>query len=151
LLVNDGKGRFRDRGIEAGVAFNSMGEAAGSMAAAVGDCTGDGLDDIFVSRLGFGSLVVARADGRYDDNMMGSALGALTRRYVGWGNNLFDMDNDGDLDLFIANGDALYLLGSECLLLENDGKGRFSDAGTQGACFQVKYRGRGSIMTGAWT
>lgn len=147
LLLNDGKGRFRDCALEAGVAFNAMGEAAGSMAASVGDCNGDGLQDIFVSRLGFGSLFIRQSGTVAADLMMASGLGALTRSFVGWGNNLVDFDNDGDLDLFIANGDALYLLGSECLLLENDGKGQFTDAGKKGgACFGVKIRGRGSAV-----
>lgn len=147
LLVNDGHGRFRDAGLESGVAFNAMGEAAGSMAAAVGDCDGDGRQDLFVSRLGYGSLYLAREKGGFEDQMMASGLGALTREYVGWGNNFLDMDNDGDLDLLIANGDALYLLGAECLLLENDGQGGFVDAGAKaGMCFRVKVRGRGTAV-----
>ena len=55
-----------------------------------------------------------------------------------------DYDNDGDLDLVIANGDALYLIGSECLLLENDGTGCFVDASSKGgAAFRTPVRGRG--------
>jgi hypothetical protein len=147
LLVNDGRGHFRDRAMELGVAFNAMGEAAGSMAAAVGDCDGDGRQDLFVSRLGYGSLFISRPTGGYDDQMLRSGLGSLTRDYVGWGNNFLDMDNDGDLDLFVANGDALYLLGSECLLLENDGDARFKEPrGKGGSCFRIKVRGRGSAV-----
>jgi hypothetical protein len=145
LLVNDGKGHFQDRALEAGVAFNAMGEAAGSMAATIGDCNGDGLEDVFVTRLGYGSLYLGRPSGLYDDAMMGSSLGALTRRFVGWGGSFLDIENDGDLDLFIANGDALFLLGSEMLLLENDGSGKFSDGAKRGgAVFSAKVRGRGA-------
>ena len=43
LWLNDGQGRFRDVALEAGVAFNSIGEAPGSMNAAVGEVNGDGL------------------------------------------------------------------------------------------------------------
>jgi hypothetical protein len=147
LLLNDGKGHFKEIGAESGVAFNAMGEAAGSMAAAIGDCNGDGLDDMFVTRLGYGSLYVGTKSGLYEDRMMPSGLGALTRRFVGWGGNFLDFDNDGDLDLTVANGDALYLLGSECLLLENDGNGRFVDAsGKGGAVFRTPVRGRGSAV-----
>ena len=43
--------QFKDMAPQAGVAFNAMGEAAGSMASTIGDCNGDGYDDIFVTRL----------------------------------------------------------------------------------------------------
>ena len=147
LLVNDGKGHFKDIALEAGVAFNSMGEAAGTMAAAMGDCNGDGRQDILVTRLGFGSLYLGTTRGAYDDRMSASGLGALTARFVGWGGNFLDFDNDGDLDIFIANGDAHYLLGVESLLLENDGAGHYTDASAKGGnYFKTKVRARGSAV-----
>ncbi len=109
LLVNDGKGRFTEMAMKVGIAFNALGEAAGSMTAAVGDCNGDLLPDILVSRLGYGSLYLATPRGLYNDQMMASGLGRLTAEYVGWGSNFLDFDNDGDLDIFIANGDAHHL------------------------------------------
>jgi hypothetical protein len=42
LLINDGHGHFHDEAMKRGVAFNALGEAAGSMTAAIGDCNGDG-------------------------------------------------------------------------------------------------------------
>ena len=147
LLVNDGRGHFRDLAPQAGVAFNAMGEAAGSMAASIGDCNGDGYEDIFVTRLGYGSLYLANAKGRYEDRMLASGLGSLTARLVGWGGCFLDFDNDGDLDIFIANGDAHYLVGWESLLLENTGEGKYIDAAEKGgAYFRTKVRARGSAV-----
>ena len=147
LLVNDGHGRFKDMALQAGVAFNAMGEAAGSMAATVGDCNGDGWQDLLVTRLGYGSLYMGTPKGVFDDCMAVSGLGALTSRFVGWGGNFLDFDNDGDLDIFIANGDAHYLLGWESLLLENKGDGTFADASARGgAYFSTKVRARGSAV-----
>jgi hypothetical protein len=80
LLVNDGKGHFKDNAPVAAVAFNAMGEAAGSMAATIGDCNGDGFDDIFVTRLGYGSLYLGNSKGVYDDRMMASGPRKLDRR-----------------------------------------------------------------------
>ena len=147
LLVNDGKGHFKDLAPQAGVAFNAMGEAAGSMAATIGDCNGDGLDDILVTRLGYGSLYMGTAKGIYDDRMMASGLGSLTAQFVGWGGCFLDYDNSGRLDILIANGDAHYLVGWESLLLENRGDGTFTDAAAKGgAYFRTKVRARGSCV-----
>jgi hypothetical protein len=147
LLANDGKGHFKDIALEAGVAFNAMGEAAGSMAATIGDCNGDGYDDILVTRLGYGSMYMGTAKGVYDDRMMASGLGSLTAQFVGWGGCFLDFDNDGDLDIFIANGDAHYLVGWESLLLENRGDATYVDAAAKGgAYFKTKVRARGSAV-----
>ncbi len=147
LLVNDGKGHFKDEAPEAGVGFNAMGEAAGSMAATIGDCNGDGREDILVTRLGYGSLYMGTTNGIYDDRMMASGLGSLTAQFVGWGGCFLDFDNSGKLDIFIANGDAHYLVGWESLLLENRGDGTFTDAAAKGgAYFTTKVRARGSAV-----
>jgi hypothetical protein len=147
LLVNDGKGHFKDVAPEAGVAFNAMGEAAGSMAATIGDCNNDGQEDILVTRLGYGSLYMGTTKGMFDDRMMASGLGSLTAQFVGWGGCFLDFDNSGKLDIFIANGDAHYLVGWESLLLENRGDGTFADAAAKGgAYFTTKVRARGSAV-----
>ena len=147
LWLNDGKGHFRDVALEAGVAFNSIGEAPGSMNAAIGDVDQDGLIDILVTRLGYGSLYLRRPGGHYDDRMWASGLGRLTQRYVGWGGALLDFDNNGRRDIFIANGDAFTLEGTLPLLLENLGQAQFTNAVARGGrAFQQKLNGRGSAV-----
>jgi hypothetical protein len=147
LLVNDGHGHFQERAKEMWVAFNALGEAAGSMAAAIGDCNGDLIPDILVSRLGYGSLYIGSTNKTFTDQMLASGLGPLTAQYVGWGSNFLDFDNDGDLDIFVANGDAHHLVGWESLLLENNGEVKFTDAANKGgAYFRAKIRARGSLV-----
>jgi enediyne biosynthesis protein E4 len=147
LLVNDGHGHFHDQALKLGVAFNALGEAAGSMAASVGDCNGDGLPDILVSRLGYGSLYMGSQQGIFIDQMMLSRLGSITAQFVGWGCNFLDFDNDGDLDILIANGDAHHLVGWESLLIENEGDGKYVDARQKGGVFfETKIRARGSAI-----
>jgi enediyne biosynthesis protein E4 len=147
LLVNDGKGHFQEIGVKAQVAFNALGESAGSMTAAVGDYNGDGLPDILVSRLGYGSLYMGHTNRIFEDRMMASGLGPITAQYVGWGSNFIDYDNDGNLDAFIANGDAHHMVGWESLLLHNKGDGTFEDAAEKGgAYFKTKIRARGSYL-----
>ncbi|MGC8829814.1 MAG: CRTAC1 family protein [Verrucomicrobiia bacterium] len=147
LLENDGKGHFKECALKLGIAFNALGEAAGSMTAAIGDINGDLLPDILVSRLGYGSLYVQTPSLSFQDRMMSSGLGQITAQYVGWGCNFLDFDNDGDLDAFIANGDAHHMVGWESLLLENDGSGKFQDAHSKGGnYFSTKIRARGSVV-----
>lgn len=147
LWLNDGQGRFHDVAIEAGAAFNSIGEAPGSMNAAIGDANGDGLMDLFVTRLGYGSLYMRTPQGFYEDRMWASGLGRLTQKYVGWGGVFLDFDNDGDLDLCMANGSAFVLDGTDTLLLENDGTARFTDASAKGGVvFRTPISGRGNAV-----
>lgn len=147
LLVNDGHGHFHDEAPRRGVAFNALGEAAGSMTAAVGDCDGSGIPAILVSRLGYGSLYMRTAQGDCIDRMMTSGLGALTAQYVGWGCNFIDFDNAGKLDVFIANGDAFRMVGWQSLLLENDGHAHFKNAVEKGgAYFRTPVRARSSVV-----
>lgn len=84
---------------------------------------------------------------------MQSGLASLTRSFVGWGTHFLDYDNDGNLDLVIANGhineviehtrqDVSYR--EPLLLLHNDGHGNFENvARLAGPVFQEKFRGRG--------
>ena len=147
LWLNDGKGMFHEAGIEKGVAFNSIGEAPGSMNAAIGDVNNDGMPDLFITRLGYGSLYLHNSKGLYDDRMWASGLGLLTQNYVAWGGVFLDFDNDTDLDLMVANGDAFTIDGTKSLLLDNDGKAKFSDASAMGGSyFQKKINGRGNAV-----
>ncbi len=147
LLVNDGTGHFTDAAVARGVAFNALGEAAGSMGAAVGDANGDGWPDLLVTRFGYGSLYLGATNGLFTDHMVASGLGALTAQFVAWGGVFVDFDNDRDEDVFIANGDSHYLVGWRSLLLENRGDGTFIDvAEAGGEVLRAKLRGRGAAV-----
>ncbi|MFI5180051.1 MAG: CRTAC1 family protein [Thermoanaerobaculia bacterium] len=147
LLINDGKGHFTDAAVDMGVAFSQDGEAAGSMAAAVGDVNGDGFPDILVTSTSFGSLYLGSKSGLFEDKVMSSGIARLKGQYTSWGGDLLDFDNDGKLDAFIANGDLHYMIGWESLLLENRGDGTFTDASARGgAFFRTRLRGRGSAV-----
>jgi hypothetical protein len=76
-----------------------------------------------------------------------SGVAVLCGQYTGWGGLLNDYDNDGYVDLFIANGDPHHLYLEEAVLARWDGKSRFVDmARRSGDFFSHKYVGRGAAF-----
>ena len=135
---NVGKGRFEDRGIETGLAFGQNGQGVSSMGPAVGDVNRDGRLDILIPDMDYMSLLVWR-DGLYEDQVNRSNIAVLCGQYTGWGGVLFDYDNDGHLDVFIANGHPHHEYPENAVLLRNDGKAVFADvASRSGEYFGTK-------------
>jgi hypothetical protein len=145
LLANDGKGQFSDVALLAGVGFNQFGAADGSMGAAAGDCSGDGRPDLFVTRFGKASLYINSPQAFFEDRVQPAGILQLSSQFTGWGGNFLDFDNNGTLDLFIANGDPHFLNGMPPLLFENRGGGAFVDASARsGSLFKKPFNARGS-------
>lgn len=145
LLANDGKGQFSDVALLAGVGFNQFGAADGSMGAAVGDCSGDGRPDLFVTRFGKASLYINSPQAFFEDRVQPAGILQLSSQVTGWGGNFLDFDNNGTLDLFIANGDPHFLKGMPPLLFENRGGAAFVDASARGGpLFKKTFNARGS-------
>lgn len=147
LLLNQGDGQWSEEGLGAGVAMGENGEQTSAMAADVGDIDGDGHLDLVVSDTAFGAFYRRVRPGFFVDEVMQSGIGPLSGQYVSWGQNLIDFDNDGDLDLFVANGGLHHVVGWEDLLLRNTGQGRFEDASDDGGpYFTAQHVGRSSII-----
>ena len=147
LFRNDGAGRLVDVGLGAGVAVNDDGLPTGSMHGTVGDFDGDGVADLLVVDLRHGALYRGVGGGLYRDVTAASGVKAAFDGKGAWAAAFLDYDNDGDLDLFSANGTADVLELQPPLLLDNDGAGRFSDEGGQhGAYFRGKRSGRGAAV-----
>jgi enediyne biosynthesis protein E4 len=145
---NDGIGRFTEIAARIGVAGNDEGKPTGSMHGSIGDVDGDGLVDLLVSDLEYGCLYRNLGNGFFEDITRRSGIATHFSGKGQWAVNLFDYDNDGDLDIYATcgNGEALVL--QYPLLLENDGKGNFRNAGPQlSPYFSEKRSGRASA---AW-
>jgi hypothetical protein len=135
---------YKEVAIASGVAANSEGVGTGSMHGSIGDIDGDGLIDILVTDLAYGALYRNLGNGIFEDITEKSGLAAQMAGKGSWGATLFDYDNDGDLDIIAANGTAEELILQYPLLLENDGKGHFSNVGPEkGEYFLTKRSGRG--------
>lgn len=138
---------YREAGIEIGVAGNSLGKPTGSMHGTIGDVDGDGLIDILVVDLEYGALYRNLGSGLFEDITETSGLARYLTGKGSWSAALFDFDNDGDLDVFSANGTAEELVLQYPLLLENNGRGSFTNSGPErGPYFNTKRSGRGAAI-----
>ena len=143
LYKNDGHGRFTDVTAAAAPHLDFYG-----MGVAVGDYDGDGWTDAFITAVGSNHLL-HNVEGRLVD-VTAKAKVAGERDSWSTGAAFFDMDKDGDLDLFVCNyvqwspqmdrkvgyqltgvgrayGPPLNFPGTYSYLYRNDGDGTFTD------------------------
>jgi hypothetical protein len=106
LFLNRGRGTFEEIGLEAGVGFSQEGRERSGMGVDSGDFDQDGWQDLFVTNVDqeMYSIYKNNRDLTFEDLAGVTGLGRTTRLMSGWGVKFLDYDNDGNLDLFIANG-----------------------------------------------
>jgi len=106
LFMNRGGGKFEEIGTLAGVAYSESGRPRSGMGVDSADFNQDGWMDLFVANIDHEkySLYQNNHDETFDDKADATGIGAATRLLSGWGLKFFDYDNDGNLDLFLANG-----------------------------------------------
>lgn len=104
LFVNKGGGKFEEIGLAAGVGYSDSGSPRSGMGVDAADFDGDGWQDLFVANIDqeLFSLYHNEKDLSFTDQA--GEIGQATRLLSGWGLKFFDYDNDGDPDLFLANG-----------------------------------------------
>jgi hypothetical protein len=158
LYRNNHDGTFTEKAVETGTAYGQNGEASTAMGPVFGDYENKGHQDLFVSDAHYHRLLrqSGKSDQPFEDVTNESGVGSASGQFVGWGDGLFDFDNDGWKDLFIVNGGLVWLIPQQSSLLRNNGNGTFTDVslqtgsffGTQivsrGACF-ADYDNDGSI------
>ena len=134
LWINQKNGTFVNDALLAGCAVNRNGQTEAGMGVDAGDFDGNGTDDIFITHLmdETNTLYVNMGQGLFEDRTREAGLGMPGRRFTGFGTFFFDYDNDGWLDLFVANGAVQLLpeknpfpLGQPDQLFHNTGKGSF--------------------------
>lgn len=146
--------RYVDRAMTSGVGLNESGFAQANMGIAAGDCDGNGTTDLFVTTFyNDTNTLFANSGGlQFEDATRRTRAGFGSRQGLGFGTLFFDADNDGWLDLFVANGhvdDRSRMKAPEPyrmrpLLYRNEGAGTFRElAGSAGAYFRSEWVGRG--------
>ena len=152
LFLNKGNGKFEEIGLAAGVAYSENGRPRSGMGVDAGDADGDGWADLFVANIDqeFFSLYHNEHDLTFTDQP--GEIAPATQLLSGWGLKFFDYDNDGDLDLFLANGHPDDMIEQRVgrvkyqeplLLFEDTGHG-FKNVSTQaGAVFGRDFSARG--------
>ncbi len=114
LFLNSGKGTFTEIGTEAGVAFSANGRPRSGMGADAADFNEDGWQDLFVANIDRENFAIYQnnRDNTFDDLAIPTGIAKSTKFMSGWGLKFFDYDNDGNLDLLLANGNPDDLIGS---------------------------------------
>jgi len=157
LFHNLGGKKFEELGVPAGVAYAPDGTTLSGMGSDFRDINNDGKPDIWYTAVEHQTFPLLINDGKgdFDDMTLADGLDA-TKDMSGWSNGIFDFDNDGWKDLFVARANVLDNI-SELTpsrkypepnsLFRNLGNGKFSDVGkTAGPDFQLEGAHRGAAF-----
>jgi len=104
MFLNKGGGKFEEIGLMSGVAYSDSGVPRSGMGVDAADFDGDGWQDLFVANIDMELFSLYRNQKDLTFNDEPGQIGPATRLLSGWGLKFFDYDNDGDPDLFLANG-----------------------------------------------
>ena len=155
LYHNNGNGTFTEVGLLAGVGYNEDGKTFAGMGADFSDFDNDGHPDIVVTDLSNERYMLFRnnGDGSFRDVTNQSGVGGATLAFSGWSTHLFDYDNDGWKDLFVAQSHVMDTIEKTSpnlkyleppLLLQNQA-GHFVRV-VAGEVFQKEWAGRGAAF-----
>jgi hypothetical protein len=154
LWMNRGGGRWEDVGPAAGIAFSANGRPRSSMGVDAGDYDGDGWQDLAIGNIDHEifALYRNRRDESFSDEAPPNGIAAATVVISCWAVKLFDFDDDGWLDLFLANGHPDDMLDGSgfgvryrqpLLVFHNEG-GRYRNVSAEaGDVFRKEFSARG--------
>ena len=151
----NGKWNWDEIALQSGVGFSESGRPRSGMGVDAADITGSGWQDLFVANVDHEMFSVYQnnKDETFRDVAQANGVAKSTRLLSGWGLKYFDYDNDGAVDLFLANGHPDDMIDSysmqvkykEPLLLFHQGEDKkLHDVSDQGGpAFQKYFAARG--------
>jgi hypothetical protein len=156
--VNQHDGTFLEEAVLSGCAYNRNGVPEASMGVDAGDFDADGDEDLFMTHIEQekNTLYVNNGKGQFIDASGQHGVEGPSRGFTGFGTAWLDYDNDGWLDLLVANGavkkvESLVRAGDPFplhqrnKLLRNLGNGQFVDA-SSGKAFELSEVSRGAAF-----
>ena len=161
LYRNRSGASFMDVSFESGTSYSRDGGEQGSMGVATGDFDNDGLLDLFVTNFDteYNTLYKNLGAKGFLDVSTESMVAAPSKPYVGWGTGFFDFDNDGLLDVLVANGHVYPQMElvqgpgqlgfrQHFLLHRNQGNGKFAEVAKEAGLHALPLRSRRGIAFG---
>lgn len=109
LFINNGRGRFTESALFMGVGYNGNGLAEAGMGVDLGDIDRDGWLDIYVTNYSgeTNTLYLNQGSGIFSDATNEIGLGKPSIHFLAFGTKLVDLDLDGWLDIYVANGHVI--------------------------------------------
>jgi hypothetical protein len=153
LFINKGNGKFEEIGLASGVGYSDAGSPRSGMGVDAADFDGDGWQDLFVANIDQELFSLYRNEKDLTFTDQAGEIGQATRLLSGWGLKFFDYDNDGDPDLFLANGhpddmvetQASRVKYKEPLVMFENINGRYKNVSAQsGDVFKKDFPARGA-------
>ncbi len=160
LYHNEGNGRFKEVGYDAGIAVSEDGVEQANMGVALGDYMNNGLMSIAISHFSDEYAVLYRNDGglSFSDVSRNAGIARDSIPFVGWGDAFLDLDNSGWLDLILVNGHVYPQVDSAkigstyrepMLVYQNQRNGKFREVGAlTGTAARVPQVSRGLAVGG---
>jgi enediyne biosynthesis protein E4 len=157
LFVNRGHGKFEEIGQPAGIAYSDEGRPRSGMGVDSVDLNQDGWMDLFVANIDHEAYALYQNnhDETFDNIAAATGIANTTRLMSGWGLKFFDYDNDGNMDLIIADGHPDDLIETiyenvkyrePLLLFHNSGNTLQNVSGESGPVFSQAMSARGLAL-----
>ena len=157
LFANRGQGKFEEIGQPAGIAYSEEGRPRSGMGVDSVDLNQDGWMDLFVANIDHEAYALYQNnhDETFDNIAAATGIANATRLMSGWGLKFFDYDNDGNMDLIIADGhpddqiENIYQnvkYREPLLLFQNSGKGLKNVSAQSGPVFSQPMSARGLAL-----